>query len=183
MKRINTFIIWVIFLFVSLSAQASDYSDLLLRTQASIYPKIVLLDRDVSVKTHDTGVLLIIVHLEKELEIAEKMKVLIEKQYKGRIGNYPLNVELSTYKKLAMTKLATAYVLLDGTMEGQTDAARHASSNNRLSFTYNYNSLKVNALVSLILKEKVYIYLNKDAVDDYGIRFLPTFYKIVKLLE
>ena len=38
-------------------------------------------------------------------------------------------------------------------------------------------------LVSLLMKEKTYIYLNKRAVNRYAIRFMPAFYKIVRVQE
>jgi len=59
----------------------------------------------------------------------------------------------------------------------------HASSNNRIVFSYNYTDFKYDALISLHVKEKTYIYLNKSTVKLYGINFLPIFYKITKIFE
>ena len=58
-----------------------------------------------------------------------------------------------------------------------------ASGNQRICFSYNHNDLDNGSLISLQLKEKVYIYLNKNKLNEYDIKFKPVFYNIVKLVE
>ncbi|MEJ2213703.1 MAG: hypothetical protein P8Y20_06505, partial [Gammaproteobacteria bacterium] len=73
--------------------------------------------------------------------------------------------------------------LIGGSADDHDKVTQYASKHNRVAFSYDYKDIKNNFLISLFVKEKTYIYLNKKALVDYDIKFLPLFYKIVKVLE
>ncbi len=173
------------FLLVSLSgyAQSYEYDPLLMRAQASIYPKIILLDKDLDKKLYADQVVISIVHSSNEENIALELKEIITKQYKNHLGKQKLAIELSEYGHFDETIIATAYILLKGTEQQLSNVTTHAAKRQRLSFGYDYKDFGSNLLVSVQLKEKTYIYLNKTAIHDYHIRFMPLFYKIVKVIE
>jgi len=68
----------------------------------------------------------------------------------------------------------------DNTLFGKV--VGHALNNKRIVFAYSYADLEDGALISLHVKEKTYIYVNKSIVKKYGVNFLPIFYKIIKVL-
>ncbi len=163
--------------------QEYKYDPLLMRAQASIFPKIILLDNDLDKKTDNDQVVISIVHSSHEKNIALQLKEIIQKQYKSRLGKLKLAIELIEFEHFDETNIATAYILLKGTEQQLNKVATHAAKRQRLSFGYDYKDFESNLLVSVQLKEKIYIYLNKTAIHDYDIKFMPLFYKIVKVIE
>ena len=58
----------------------------------------------------------------------------------------------------------------------------HSINNNRICFSYHYKDFDDGTLISLFLKEKTYIYINKSFINVYSIKFVPIFYKIAKAI-
>lgn len=176
-------------IFVLLSAMmgsnafASITDPLLMRAQAAIFPKIILLDKDLGEKTAANVVVIKIVHASTDRESALEMRRLIEKEYQNNLGGNPLRVETVMFDEFEGREPATAYILMSGPAALHQKITQYASGLRRLVFSYDYKDMKNNALVSLMMKEKTYIYLNKGAMQQYDVRFLPLFYKIVKVLE
>jgi len=167
----------------SCRAWTDTYDPLLLRAQASIFPKIILLDKDLSKKVPGNKIMLTIVSIENEKHVAQHLQGLLEDKYRDGLGNKDLVVNTTTFEDYDKKLQATAYIVLQGPEPLFKDVVSHASSNNRIVFSYNYTDFKYDALISLHVKEKTYIYLNKYTVKLYGINFLPIFYKITKIIE
>lgn len=168
---------------MSLPAAAAGIDPLLLRAQATIFPKIILLDKDLGEKTVASAVLVRIVHPAAERGEAMEMRRMIEAEYRNALGGNPLRVDTVSFDEFDEREAATAYILLSGPAAAQQKVTQHAAAQGRLVFSCDYKDMRHNALVSLLMKEKTYIYLNKNAMAGYGIRFQPLFYKIVKVLE
>lgn len=164
------------------NSYAYDYDPLLLRAQATLFPKIVLLDQDINVKIKSKELLVLVLYAENDFKNAGLTKELIEKKYRPTNKN-KMTVKLIKYDDFNGSMNATAYFLLKGPSRSVELVSSHAQSNKRITFSYDYNDFESNALLSVIMKEKTYIYLNKKALQDYGINFLPLFYKIVKVIE
>lgn len=164
-------------------ANAFDYDPLLMRAQASIFPKIIMLDKDLEIKASSNQIVITILHSRKEGDIAIKLQKLISQQYKNNLGARKLIINLVNYENFNSSINSTAYFLLKGPKEIHEAITSQASSQKRLVFSYDYKDFEHNTLVSVLMREKTYIYLNKSAVHDYGINFLPLFYKIVKVIE
>ena len=162
---------------------ADSYDPLLLRAQSSIFPKITLLDKKLTSKTNDNVVELIIVSTKRDFNIAQQLQGLIKEKYGNRLGNKELTVNIVTFGNFNHDSLATSYILLQGTELEFKKVISYASSNHRIVFSYSYTDLKNNSLISLYVKEKTYIYLNKSAIQLYDIKFLPVFYKLTKIIE
>lgn len=165
------------------NAAAGDTDPLLLRAQAAIFPKIILLDKDLGEKTAANVVVIKIVHASAGKESALEMRRLIEKEYQNNLGGNPLRVETLSFEEFDGQAPATAYILMSGPASLHQKITQYASGLRRVVFSYDYKDMKNNSLVSLLMKEKTYIYLNKGAMQQYDVRFLPLFYKIVKVLE
>jgi len=168
---------------MSFGVNAYDYDPLLMRAQATIFPKIILLDKDINEKHDDGNIAIVILHAKQESAVAENLKGLIFLKYMNHLGKNKLTVETVDFDSFDQEKVATAYFLLKGTNEIHEKITSHAASKKRLVFSYDYKDFTNNALISILMKEKTYIYLNKQAIHSYDINFLPLFYKIVKVIE
>ncbi|MEA1989849.1 MAG: hypothetical protein U9N57_11695 [Pseudomonadota bacterium] len=166
-----------------LSLMAAEYDSLLLKAQASIFPKVVMLDRAVASKTVDSIIKINIVYRDRDQGTAEKMKDFIEAKYRSKLGSYALDVSITPYNAVQNNMFATAYIALHGSESEVSQLSSWAGSQQRLVMSYDSQGFASNTLISVLLKEKTYIYLNKPALDTYQIKFLPLFYKIVKVYK
>jgi len=170
-------------LLYSISLFSADYDPLLMRAQASIFRIIVLLDQDIAKKTVKGSISLKVIYDASERMQAKEFKKLVDGQYNGKIGGYPFETEIINIDNFSASDDATAYILLDAADSKKKNIIAHASKNHRICFGYSYKDLDNNILISLLMKEKTYIYLNKSALHEYSINFTPVFYKIVKVTE
>lgn len=168
-------------LLLSISLFATDYDNLLLRAQASMFPKIILLDKNIQEKTTDSTVSLGIVYNDGESEEAYVVKNLIDDKYKGKLGKYKFQVHLINANNFRDTDSSSAYYFFNSSDVKKQEIISHAINHKRISFSYNYKDFRDKTLISIFLKEKTYIYVNKATVSEYNIKFAPIFYKIAKV--
>ena len=79
--------------------------------------------------------------------------------------------------------IATAYFVMNLEESALKGISTIAMTNQRICFSYNHNDLEKNVLISLQLKEKMYIYLSKKQLNRYNVKFQPVFYNIVKVVD
>lgn len=118
-----------------------------------------------------------------DVQIAQQLQKAIEEKYSGNLGNKKMTVNVSTFDDFDLEVVATAYIVLQGSELLFREVVSHASRHGRIVFSYNYTDFKYGALISMQVKEKTYIYINKSMVQLYSISFLPVFYKIAKIIE
>ena len=176
-------VILIVLAVLSGSVLAERYDPLLLRAQASIFPKIILLDQDLETKITGNEVVITIISTTHELNTANKLKMLILDKYGGGLGGYKLSVNTVFFDDVDKSELAAAYIVLQGPELLIEKVVSHASSHKRIVFSYSYADFIYNTTISLYVREKTYIYFNKPAINLYGINFLPVFYKITKIIE
>jgi len=158
-----------------------EYNSLLLRAQASVFPKIILLDKNIHSKLSDGVISLNIIHNEQEVEYAQKIKKLMDEKYKNSIGSYKFVVNLTNIETTKKIKDATAYYFFNLLEDEKKKVLLDAKNKNKICFGYNDKDFDNDILISLLLKEKTYIYLNKSSLHEYNIKFIPIFYKIIKV--
>ena len=158
------------------------YDPLLLRAQASIFPKIVLLDKNLTKKISANEVVITIVSTDQDELVAQDLKNHIGAKYGRYLGDMSLRVNAVTFDDFDREALSTAYIILQGSESEFEDVVSHASNQGRIVFSYSYTDFRNDSLISLYVKEKTYIYVNKATVQLYGISFLPIFYKIIKII-
>lgn len=173
----------LLLLLFSLTLFAKGYDSLLMRAQASMFPKIILLDKDISSKILNGTVSLKIIYNDDEQSQAKEFKQLIETQYQGKLGDFHLNTEMAHINDITTSDNATAYMIFSMTGNKKYSFVQNAAKHHRICFGYDYKDFDQNILISLLMKEKTYIYLNKSSLHNYDINFIPVFYKIVKVLE
>jgi len=171
----------LLFLFMSLNLMADIVDPLLLKIHASVFPKIMLLDKDIKNKLNDDKVVLSIVYTSDHKQHALELKRMVDFEYNNRLDSYGFEVRIIDKNQFYSDSESTAYYIFDA-LELFKDA--HLVQDNKLQrihFGYNYKEVNSNILITLMVKEKVYIYLNRDAKNLASIRFNPIFYKIAKL--
>ena len=183
MRRILFILAKIVLILISTHTHAYDYDPLLIRAQASIFPKIILLDKDLNRKIENNQIIIEILHTKIEKDVALNIKSLIENKYKSDLGNRRLIININSFESFDPDNIVTAYFILKGSSDIHNKVTSHAANTQRLVFSYDYKDFERNVLISVLMKEKTYIYLNKSAIHDYDIKFLPLFYKIVKVIE
>ena len=161
---------------------AAEYSSLLVRAQTSIFPKIIMLDENVADKVLGNSIQLHVLYQPGDKGQAESVKQSIEDNYGNKIGQYDFHVRLIDASKI-VDEVPTAFYLLNLNADIKKTISQIAIKNKRISFSYDHKDLTNDALISLQLKEKVYIYLSKKQLNAYDIRFQSVFYNIVKVVE
>ena len=162
---------------------AYEYDSLLIRAQASIFPKIILLDKGLVNKVVDNTVVISVVYSAEDMGVAKQLKTNIDNQYKVKLDNKLLIVKLIDFDVFDESDNSTSYIILTSTDSNILSVTKHASLSNKIVFSYNYTDFTNNCLISLLMKEKTYIYLNKSSLHQYGVDFVPLFYKIVKVVQ
>jgi len=161
---------------------ADAYDHLLLRAQASIYPKIVLLDQDLGSKLHNGSIVITIISSDQDMMMANEYREYMLEKYQNKLDGKKFIVNIATFDDLDKQPLSTAYIVMRGSEMLFKKVADYAASNARILFGYSRTSLDSDALISLQVKEKTYVYVGKNSVKKYGINFMPVFYKVVKIL-
>jgi len=141
----------------------------------------MLLDKDINTKLVGDTLLLNIVHTDSEAKNAQQLKSMIEQEYKSNLGELGFTVRLTHVRQFDQKERASAYYIFDAASSEMQKIITYAAQEHRICFGYNYKDFDNNILLSLFVKEKTYIYLNKEALERYDIKFIPIFYKIVKV--
>ena len=162
-----------LFLLLAINLMANSFDSLLLKTQAIIFPKIILLDKDVENKLFNNKIVFSIVYTKNELSKAEQLKSMIDKEYMDRLDKYDFEVQLLNEKQFFEDNKSTSYYLFNSSISTKY-------KKNHIYFGYDYKNFNDNILISLFVQDKTYIYLNKIALSKCNIRFLPVFYKIAR---
>ena len=156
-----------------------EYDDLTIKAQTSVFPKLILLDQDVSQKLIDNQIIFSIVYEDGDKQDALRIKSLIEKQFKNKLGKYGLKVVIKSYEEIKDQK-STAYYILNSKDSNMQKVAQIGIDNHLIVYTYDKNYFQNNILVSLAIKDSTIIYLNKEMLKNYKINFVDAFYQIVK---
>lgn len=173
----------IVLFLICIDLMAVSVDPLLLKAQASIFPKIMLLDKDISKKATGDTLILSIVHTGEQHAAAQQLKEMINLEYKDKLGTSNLEVRLENINDFDTTTSVASYYIFDASLPKMKKVLEHAKRSQRICFGYNYKEFVYNTLVSLFVKEKTYIYLNKSVLQEYRIKFTPIFYRIAKTVE
>ena len=170
----------LVLLLFSVSLIFASTDILLLKAQATIFPKIIILDKDIQSKCRDNKLVLAVVHTKQESDAAQKLRSMIDAQYKNRLGAFSFEVRLIDIEQFDVNEEVAAYYVFDASLPSMKKVVSHAMDKKCICFGYSYKDFPNNILISLFVKEKTYIYLNRLALHEYEIKFIPIFYKISK---
>jgi hypothetical protein len=89
-----------------------EYNKLLLQAQSTIYPKVMLLDKQLPHKLIEGKIVLAIVYDNGDYEAALYAKKSIEQKFHGTIGGYPYEVKIMQCPEFSRDAEVTAVYIL-----------------------------------------------------------------------
>lgn len=159
-----------------------SYNELLIKAQNAIFPKILLLDKNLDQKLVDGEISYTIVCETSDYHTALALKEQMDKRYRQRLGGYPFKVRVVRFEEFTAQNRTTALYVLNS--ENDIDnVTRLARESGIITFAYDMAKLKEGVLLSLVVEKSTIIYLNKNSLPDYNIDFVDSLYQIVKFME
>ena len=161
---------------------AYNYDDLLFKAQASIFPKIMLLDKKVNNKLINNKLVYTIVYDNNDYVTALDVKKYIQTAFQGHFDKYPYEINIVDFNHLNMKTEASAVYVLESFKENIEKVAKIAQKKGVISFSYDVNNLKYGLLLSLVIEKSTVIYLQKENLTD-NIDFVSFLFQMVKILD
>ena len=156
---------------------ANSYSELLIKAQSEIFPKLLLLDTKLGTKLVGGEVVYTIVYESEDKKTAEAVQQEILRRYGSGLGDYRLKVELLDVADLGNEIDASAvYVLNVG--QHIRDVVDAAIAGGAMTFSYDFNNLNNGVLLSMMIEKFTVLYLNVDSLKSYPVDFVDSIYQI-----
>jgi len=174
----------IIFLYLTLVnlAYGYSYNDILLKAQAAIFPKIMLLDKNLENKLIDGKVVYTIAYDESDLHTAQELSEFIDKNFKGFFDKYLYNINLVEFSDLSSDTKASAIYALNSE-EHIDKVAKIAKEKGIISFSYDIKNLKKGLIFSLMLEKSTVLYLNKEDLNKTKIDFVDSLLQMVRFID
>ncbi len=163
-------------------AYAHNYDQLLLKAQASIFPKIALLDKKLNEKLVDGEIIYIIAYEEEDYPTAQEISKYIKIKYKENFDKYNYKINLVTFSNLTYDMNATVIYALNSD-ENIEKVANIAKKKGIITFAYDINNLKNGLLFSLVLEKTTVLYLNKENLYNGKIDFIDPLLQMVNFID
>jgi len=168
-------------LFVS-SLFGYNYDELLLKADATIFPKIMLMDKKIKNKLIDNKIIYTIVYSPCDYETALHVKEYIETIFKKHMDKYPYELDLVEFSHLSLNTKASALYILKSSTQNIKKAANIARQKGIISFSYDVNYLKYGLLFSLVIENSTILYLNKEYFHMKNIDFVDYLLSMVRFI-
>jgi len=168
-------------LFVSL-AYGYEYNDVLLKAQASIFPKIMLLDKKIEDKLVNGQIVYTVAYDKNDHHTALEIRKYIDMNHKGQFDEYSYRIDLVEFDNITtQTEASAIYVLnSDKNIKKIADVAKEKGI---VSFSYDIENLKKGLLFSLMLEKSTVLYLNKENLHTKKIDFIDSLLQMVKFFK
>lgn len=174
--------ILILYLMLINIAFAYNYDDIILKAQASIFPKIILLDKKIGDKLIDGKIVYTIIYDELDYLTALSIEEFINKNFQGQLGTYSFKVNLIKLEDFSKeTKASATYVL--NSNEHITKIAKISSDKGIISFSYDINNLQKGLMFSLIIEKSTVLYLKKETLFTRKIDFVDALLQMVRFVE
>jgi hypothetical protein len=160
-----------------------EYDKFLLNVQSNIFPKLILLDKDISKKAVDNEITLCIVYHPSDHIKSMIIKDMIEKRFGTTLGRYRLMIELKEFDKVTKDDNVNAYYILQNSLKKVKKICDLAKKRKIPTFSYDPIYFKADVLLSLSIQNSSTIYLNKKVYKQYDIDFIDIFYQSVKFFD
>ncbi len=157
-----------------------EYDELILKAQTSIFPKLILLDKDIAQKTSKNSIILAVVYHPSDYKRSKLIKRMIEEKFQSLLDNYRFKIILKKFDEVNINDKVTAYYILQGECDSIKKVSSIAQKRSISTFSYDIENFEDGILISLAIYNKSYIYMNKNLVKKYNINFVDTFYQIVR---
>jgi len=174
----------ILFLYLALVSIAFgyNYDDLVLKAQASIFPKIILLDKKIENKLIDGKIVYTIIYDKTDYLTALSIEKFINKNFQGHLDTYNYKINLVDFANFSeKTDASAIYVLnLKKHIEKIATIARRKGI---ISFSYDINNLKKGLMFSLVLEKSTVIYLKKENLYTKKIDFVEALLQMVRFVD
>ncbi|MCD4758463.1 MAG: hypothetical protein K8R39_09335 [Arcobacteraceae bacterium] len=174
----------ILFLYLTLLniAFGYNYDDLVLKAQASIFPKIILLDKKIEDKLIDGKIVYTIVYDKTDYDTALSIEKFINKNFKGQLDRYNYEINLVDFTNFSIQTEASAIYVLNLT-EHIENIAAIAREKGIISFSYDINNLKKGLMFSLVIEKSTVLYLEKENLYTKKIDFVDALLQMVRFVE
>ncbi len=176
----------VLFILVAYLARAYEYNKLLLRTQSSLYPKLMLMDKKLSSHIKDKRIDFYILVTAIDRLYAKYLKKQLDRLYGRGMGGYRFCSKIVNFSTFLADKRSEAdaiYVLKAKGDILKKVAKKIANKRDIYSFTYEKKDLLFGFLCNVAIEKEVAIYINKKVLLRGDFEFLPQLYQISRFIE
>ena len=174
-------IIFIYFLLLNI-AFGYNYDDILLKAQASIFPKVILLDKKIENKLIEDKIVYTIVYDKVDYLTALSIQEFIDKNFQGQLDKYNYKINLVEINEFStQTEASALYVLnLDTHIE---KIAAIAKEKGIISFSYGINNLQKGLMFSLVIENSTVLYVKKENLYTQKIDFVDALLQMVRFVE
>ena len=153
----------IVFFYLTLLSFAFgyNYDDIILKAQASIFPKILLLDKKIENKLIDGKIIYTIVYNKSDYQTAVYIEKFINNNFNGQLDKYNYKVNLVDFTNFSQQTEASAIYVLN-LEEHIEKIATIAKEKGIISFSYDINNLKKGLMFSLVIEKSTVIYIEKE---------------------
>jgi hypothetical protein len=162
-------------------AWADSYNEFLMETQLSLLPKIALLEK--SAFASKDVVDIVIVYNHEDEEAAKYAVNFLERKFQGKIGKYPMRVNMSTFDKCCPPYKASLVYCLNGRESQLNKVQNYIKTTKSVAAVYDIGNLRGSFLFSVALEKTPVILMNKKALKDVQFEFPQTLYTIVRPVQ
>jgi len=174
----------ILFLYLTLISIAFgyNYDDVIIKAQASIFPKILLLDKKIENKLVSGKIVYTIVYDDKDYLTALSIKKLINKNFQGQLDTYKYEVNLVDFRNFSDKIEASAIYVLNLNTHIEK-IAQIANEKGIISFSYDINNLSKGLMFSLVIEKSTILYLKRERLFTEKIEFVDALLQMVKFVE
>jgi hypothetical protein len=174
----------ILFLYLTLIniAFGYNYDDVVLKAQASIFPKIILLDKKIEDKLIDGKIVYTIVYDKTDYFTALSVEEFINKNFQGHLGAYDYKINLVDLENFSQ-EIQTSAIYVLNSQEHIENIATIAQQKGVISFSYDINNLKKGLMFSLVIEKSTMLYLKKENLYTNKIDFVDALLQMVRFVE
>lgn len=153
-----------------------------MKAQASIFPKITLLDKKLNEKLIDGKIIYTIAYEKEDYHTAVEIVKYMQINYIEHFDEYNYKINLVTFSDLSYDINTTVIYALNSDDYIQK-VANIGKENGIITFAYDMKNLKNGLLFSLALEKSTVLYLNKDNLYNKNIEFVDSLLQMVKFID
>ncbi|MEA3373127.1 MAG: hypothetical protein U9Q62_05475, partial [Campylobacterota bacterium] len=157
--------------FLTTALLGKEVDDFLLKAQAEVFPRIILLDTDIEKKLVDNKVLLLIAHHDDE-ELGRYTKELIKTKAFKKMTGLDIEVKTVSIKDISTDMDATAIYLVSSGRNVHKEVVDFAQKKGIISFSYVLDNLNSGLFISLAIENRSKIYINYNTAEQHQINMV-----------
>lgn len=174
-------LILLCFVFVSLSYGFS-YNNTLLKAQASIFPKILLLDKKLEEKLIDGKIIYTIIYNKDDYSTVQEIQKFIKENFNEHFDKYSYKINAVEFLDFSAETDATVVYVLNSDKYIE-EVAKVVKIKGIISFAYDLKNLKSGLLFSLMLEKSTILYINKNNLYSEKVDFLDSLLQMVRFID